>query len=77
MFELLFNLSVVLLWKGEEFFIVEIVYVVIILLFVYILIIFEVKKFICLIKFIKNNKNNIKRCLVLLINVIFFFLVCI
>lgn len=70
-FELSSNLSVVLLWKGEELPTAEIVYAAIILLFVYILIIFEVKKFTCLIKPTKNNKNNIKRCLVSSINVIF------
>lgn len=43
-FELSSNLSVVLLWKGEELPTAEIVYAAIILLFVYILIIFEVKK---------------------------------
>ncbi|XP_052675564.1 P protein-like [Crassostrea angulata] len=40
-FELSSNLSVVLLWKGEELPTAEIVYAAIILLFVYILIIFE------------------------------------
>lgn len=43
-FELSSNLSVVLLWKGEELPTAEIAYAAIILLFVYILIIFEVKK---------------------------------
>lgn len=57
-FELSSNLSVLLLWKGEELPAAELVYAAIILLFVYVLIIFEVNKN-SLVKIERKNRQNI------------------
>lgn len=57
-FELSSNLSVLLLWKGEELPTAELVYAAIILLFVYVLIIFEVNKN-SLVKIERKNRQNI------------------
>lgn len=57
-FELSSNLSVLLLWKGQELPTAEIVYAAIILLFVYVLIIFEVNKN-SLVKIERKNRQNI------------------
>lgn len=57
-FELSSNLSVLLLWKGQELPTAELVYAAIILLFVYVLIIFEVNKN-SLVKIERKNRQNI------------------